>query len=129
MSEKVKFEVARGIEGNSILYMNSWRISGTKPMCRVVPLFTFDVDEKELINKILISNSNNKLTQKDFKKYDNCYSCTFNGVSITIQKLHGKLKRSKWILEMNNDETFISKVLPTLTSCIDEIPLFLGFLR
>ena len=128
MSEKVKFEVARGIEGTSILYMNSWRISGTKPMCRVVPLYTFNVDEKVLINKILISNSN-KLTQKDFTKYDNCYACTFKGVSITIKKLHEKLKRSKWILEMNKDETFISKVLATLTSCIDEIPLFLGLLR
>lgn len=128
MSEKVKFEVARGIEGNPILYMNSWRISGTKPMCRVVPLFTFDVDEKKLLNKILISNSN-KLTQKDFTKYDNFYACTFDGVSITIQKLHEKLKRSKWILEMNKDETFISKVSPTLTSCIDEIPFFLGLLR
>lgn len=128
MSEKVKFEVARGIEGNSILYMNSWRISGTKPMCKVVPLYTFNVDEKVLINKILISNSN-KLTQKDFTKYDNCYACTFKDVNITIQKLNKNLKRSKWILEMNKDETFISKVLPTLTSCIDEIPLFLGLLR
>ena len=128
MSEKVKFEVARGIEGNSILYMNSWRISGTKPMCRVVPLYTFNVDEKVLINKILISNSN-KLTQKDFTKYDNCYACTFKDVNITIQKLNKNLKRSKWVLEMNNDETFISKVSPTLTSCIDEIPLLLGFLR
>lgn len=128
MSEKVKFEVARGIEGNSILYMNSWRISGTKPMCRVVPLYTFNVDEKVLINKILISNSN-KLTQKDFKKYDHCYACTFNGVSITIQKLNKNLKRSKWILEMNKDEIYISKVLPTLTSCIDDIPLFLGIMR
>jgi hypothetical protein len=128
MSEKIKFQVARGVDG-MCLYMNDWRAGGEKPLCEVKPLYTFSVDRNRLIYKLFTCDLEDRITKQNFTKYENYYTYTLNETHIKISKLHDKLKHSKWILEINKGETFISKISSTFSSCIDELPFFLGIMR
>lgn len=127
MSEKIEIMTVSGVEG-TCLYIDHYRISGPKPWGGGKPKDKFFVDKKELLDKILKYNSF-KLTKNDFIKVEGISEYNYinkcDNININIYKLN----KNKWVLEVDADSTFISKVFKSFSTCIDNIPNLVGYIK